>query len=41
MNDVINVLNHGSIRLVEHMGSDLSIVRAARTSYAAEWRTGR
>lgn len=40
MNDVINVLNHGSIRLVEHMGSDLSIVRAARTSYAAEWRTG-
>lgn len=36
----INVLNHGFARLVEHMGSDLSIVRAARTSYAAEWRAG-
>jgi thymidylate synthase (FAD) len=36
----IKLLNHGSIRLVESMGSDLSIVRAARTSYAAEWRTG-
>lgn len=36
----IDVLNHGSVALVEHMGSDLSIVRAARTSYAAEWRTG-
>ncbi len=36
----IEVLNHGSVALVDHMGSDLSIVRAARTSYAAEWRTG-
>lgn len=34
------VLNHGLVRLVEHMGSDLSVVRAARTSYDAEWRTG-
>lgn len=36
----IKLLNHGSVRLVESMGSDLSIVRSARTSYDAEWRTG-
>lgn len=36
----IDVLNHGFVRLVEHMGSDLSIVRSARVSYDAEWRTG-
>lgn len=36
----INVLDHGYIRLVDHMGSDLSVVRAARVSYDAEWRTG-
>lgn len=36
----INVLDHGLVRLVEHMGSDLSIVRNARVSYDAEWRTG-
>ena len=36
----IKLLNHGSIRLVESMGSDLSVVRSARTSYDAEWRTG-
>lgn len=36
----INVLNHGSVRLVEHMGSDLSIVRSARVSYNADWRLG-
>ena len=36
----INVLNHGSVRLVEHMGNDLSIVRSARVSYDADWRTG-
>jgi thymidylate synthase (FAD) len=36
----IKVLNHGLVRLVEHMGSDLSIVRAARVSYDAEWRAG-
>ena len=36
----INVLNHGSVRLVESMGSDLSIVRSARVSYDAEWRAG-
>lgn len=36
----IDVLDHGYVRLVESMGSDLSIVRNARVSYDAEWRTG-
>lgn len=40
MNEAINVLDHGLVRLVESMGSDLSIVRNARVSYNAEWRTG-
>lgn len=41
MNDnVIYVLDHGHVRLVESMGSDLSVVRNARVSYDAEWRTG-
>lgn len=35
------VLDHGYVRLVDKMGSDLSIVRAARVSYAADWRTGK
>lgn len=34
------VLDHGYVRLVDHMGSDLSIVRAARNSYDAAWRAG-
>ena len=37
---MIKVLDQGFVRLIEHMGSDLSIVRNARVSYAAEWRTG-
>jgi thymidylate synthase (FAD) len=37
---IVKVLDHGFVRLVEHMGSDLSIVRNARVSYDAEWRTG-
>ena len=40
MSNKIEVLGHGFVRLVEHMGSDLSIVRNARVSYDAEWRTG-
>src|SRR6266705_1140451 len=36
----IEVLDHGFVRLVDHMGDDLSIVRAARVSYDAAWRTG-
>lgn len=38
--DGVKVLDHGHVRLVDHMGSDLSIVRSARVSYNAEWRTG-
>jgi thymidylate synthase (FAD) len=37
---MIKVLNHGHVRLVESMGSDLSVVRNARVSYDAEWRSG-
>jgi thymidylate synthase (FAD) len=40
MTQEIKLLNHGHVRLVDHMGSDLSIVRNARVSYDAEWRTG-
>lgn len=36
----IKVLDHGLVRLIESMGSDLSIVRNARVSYDAEWRSG-
>lgn len=32
------VLDHGFVRLVDHMGSDMAIVRAARVSYDAEPR---
>jgi len=38
--EAIKVLDHGLVRLVESMGSDLSIIRNARVSYDAEWRTG-
>lgn len=38
--DRIDVLDHGFVRLVESMGSDLSVVRAARVSYDAAWRAG-
>ena len=38
--ELINVLDHGFVRLVEHMGNDLSVVRAARVSYDAAWRAG-
>jgi thymidylate synthase (FAD) len=37
---MIKVLNHGHVRLVNHMGSDLDVVRNARVSYDAEWRAG-
>ncbi|NTF32338.1 FAD-dependent thymidylate synthase [Rhizobium skierniewicense] len=39
-NETIDVLDHGLIRLVDSMGSDLSVVRAARVSYDAAWRAG-
>jgi thymidylate synthase ThyX/5-methylcytosine-specific restriction endonuclease McrA len=36
----MDVLDHGYVRLVDHMGGDLSIARAARVSYDAAWRAG-
>ena len=36
----IIVLDHGFVRLVDHMGDDLSVVRAARVSHNAAWRAG-
>ena len=36
----IDVLDHGYVRLVDYMGGDLSVVRAARVSYDAAWRAG-
>src|SRR5258708_1451409 len=40
MSTTVNVLDHGFGRLVDSMGTDLSIVRAARVSYEAAWRAG-
>lgn len=34
------VLDHGFVRLVDYMGTDISIVRSARVSYDAAWRAG-
>lgn len=36
----IDVLDRGFVRLVDSMGGDLSVVRAARVSYDAAWRAG-
>ena len=41
MNEKIDILDHGLVRLIDHMGSDLSIARNARVSYDAEWRAGK
>lgn len=38
--DKIDVLDHGFVRLIDHMGGDISITRAARVSYNAAWRAG-
>lgn len=38
--DKRNVLDHGFVRLVDYMGNDLSVIRAARVSYDADWRVG-
>lgn len=40
LSDRIDVLDYGFVRLVEFMGNDLSVVRAARVSYDAAWRAG-
>lgn len=34
------VLDHGFVRLTDHMGDDLAVVRAARVSHDAAWRAG-
>lgn len=36
----IDVLDHGFVRLIDSMGADISVVRAARVSYDAAWRAG-
>jgi thymidylate synthase (FAD) len=36
MNGVITVLNNGYVRLVDNMGTDISVVNAARASFAKE-----
>lgn len=36
----VTVLDHGLVKLVDSMGSDLSVVRSARVSYNAHWRAG-
>lgn len=36
----VDVLDHGFVRLVDSMGGDVSVVRAARVSYDAAWRAG-
>lgn len=38
--EAIKLLNHGHVRLVDSMGSDLAVCRSARVSYNAEWRAG-
>jgi thymidylate synthase (FAD) len=40
MHDRIECLDHGFVRLIDSMGNDLSVVRAARVSYDAAWRAG-
>jgi thymidylate synthase (FAD) len=37
----IDVLDHGFVRLIDSMGSDVSVSRAARVSYDAAWRAGK
>jgi len=36
----IDVLDHGFVRLVDSMGNDLSVTRAAKVSYDAAWLAG-
>lgn len=37
----ISVLDRGYVRLIDWLGSDLSIARAARVSHSADWRAGK
>ena len=41
MQEKIDVLDHGFVRLIDSMGTDVSVVRAARVSYDAAWRAGK
>lgn len=41
MQNKINVLDHGYVRLADHMGNDLTVVRRARHMPDAEWRGDR
>jgi len=36
----VNLLDHGYLRYIDHMGGDIDVVRAARTSFDAAWRSG-
>lgn len=38
---IIDVLDHGFVRLIDHMGGDINISRAARVSHDASWRAGK
>jgi thymidylate synthase (FAD) len=38
---LLDVLDHGFDNLVDHMGGDLSVCRAARVSFDAAWRAGK
>lgn len=40
-NEKIDLLDHGFVRYIDHMGGDLAISRNARVSYDAEWRAGK
>lgn len=40
VSELVKILDHGHIRRVDYMGSDLSIARNARASYDADWRAG-
>jgi thymidylate synthase (FAD) len=40
MENTRSLLDHGHVRLVDHMGNDMSVVRAARVSYNAQPRGG-
>lgn len=40
MSEPISVLDHGFVRLIDSMGTDVSVARAARVSHDAAWRAG-
>lgn len=38
--EMVPLLDHGYVRLVDYMGNDLSVVRSARVSFDADWKAG-